>query len=77
MNQSDELEEVWRKRLGVAKGVLDFAHSQIEEIGQDITEGGLSPADGNHGLKIAIDLESLALAEHHRVLRIYCGGPLG
>ena len=66
-----KLTELWRSRLRDAKLKVDFARGYKKEVEQDFPSGTISTPDGNFEHYQALRAENLALAEYHRVLRIY------
>lgn len=67
--ERQRMEEIWLERLRDAKLRLDFARNYFKEVQGDFSL--LPPSDGQYALKRALRAENVALAEYHRVLRIY------
>lgn len=67
----DQLEEVWRRRLGDAKLRLEFARDYVLELQKDLKADGIPAPDGNFAYQQALRSETNALAEFRRVLQIF------
>ena len=63
------IEELWLARLRDAKLRLDFAQNYVREVQRDYSS--LPATDGQYALQRAVRAENVALAEYHRVLKIY------
>ena len=68
--ERQESEELWRNRLASAKLRLDFARNYLNEVQRDFPIDDTSP-DGQYAFRRALRAENVALAEFHRLLRIY------
>lgn len=67
----DQLERLWRQRMKDAQLRLDFARNYLKEVQRDFPSGTVPPPDGVFAHHKALRAENAALAEYHRVLRVY------
>ena len=67
----DQLERLWRQRMRDAQLRLDFARNYLKEVQRDFPSGTLPQLDGAFAHQKALRAENAALAEYHRVLRVY------
>ena len=67
----DQLERLWRQRMRDAQLRLDFARNYLKEVQRDFPSGTVPPPDGAFAHHKALRAENAALAEYHRVLRVY------
>lgn len=66
----EELERLWSSRVKDARLLLAFARNYLKEIQRAYPLGDPSP-DGQYALQQALRAEHRALANYHRVLRLY------
>ena len=67
----EELEQLWRSRVKDAQLRLDFARNYLAEVQRDFPPGDVPSPDGSFALQKALRAENFALAEYHRVLRMF------
>ena len=67
----EALEQLWRDRVNDVKLRLDFARSYAKEVREDVHRGAVPSPDGSFAYQRALRMETLALAEYVRVMRIF------
>jgi hypothetical protein len=63
-----ELENLWKTRVGDAKVRLDLASQYVKEVQRDLKAGAIPSADGRYAHHRALQAETLAIKHYRRVL---------
>ena len=69
MSRNPRLEEHWRQRWMDAKLKLELAHTEVTKRHEQMN--GMAAPDGFFAYGKALEMESNALAEYARVLKLY------
>ena len=65
------LEDRWRNRVNEARARLQFARNFVKEVQGDLKSGVVAGSDASLAFQRALRAETFALAEYHRVLRLF------